>query len=194
MIWLVKPFQTNARPYLTTFFLTLEFFQFCLAQSQLQLEVAVETRIAKLLLKILRGLADTHQETSRFRPFFLINYFKANKYFDQEFCYQIFLTKILLTNNSFWPKLLFLQKNFDWKIFNFFGHRFLFDPFFSGNIVKTQRNSTQLKATLKQLALELDTVATCSTHPLTPTHTQTFQPLLDMIGSWNLAQTITRPT
>ena len=28
------------------------------------------------------------------------------------------------------------------------------------NIVKTQRNSTQLKATLKQLALELDTVVT----------------------------------
>ena len=31
-------------------------------------------------------------------------------------------------------------------------------------IVKTQRNSTQLKATLKQLALELDIVVTCSTH------------------------------
>ena len=28
------------------------------------------------------------------------------------------------------------------------------------DIVKTQRNSTQLKATLKQLALELDTVIT----------------------------------
>ena len=36
-------------------------------------------------------------------------------------------------------------------------------------IVKTQRNSTQLKATLKQLALELDTVVTCSTHPTHPT-------------------------
>ena len=33
-----------------------------------------------------------------------------------------------------------------------------------GIIVKTQRNSTQLKTTLKQLALELDTVVTCSTH------------------------------
>ena len=31
-------------------------------------------------------------------------------------------------------------------------------------IVKTQRNSTQLKTTLKQL-VELDTVVTCSTHP-----------------------------
>ena len=40
-------------------------------------------------------------------------------------------------------------------------------------IVKTQRNSTQLKTTLKQLALELDTVVTCSTTP--PTHPpQTF--------------------
>ena len=29
-------------------------------------------------------------------------------------------------------------------------------------IVKTQPNSTQLKTTLKQLALELDTVVTCS--------------------------------
>ena len=32
-------------------------------------------------------------------------------------------------------------------------------------IVKTQRNSTQLNPTLKQLALELDTVVTCSTPP-----------------------------
>ena len=34
------------------------------------------------------------------------------------------------------------------------------------NVVKTQRKSTQLKATLKQLALELDTVVTWnpSTH------------------------------
>ena len=30
-------------------------------------------------------------------------------------------------------------------------------------IVKTQRNSTQLKTTLKQLALELDIVVACST-------------------------------
>ena len=37
-------------------------------------------------------------------------------------------------------------------------------------IVKTQRNSTQLNPTLKQLALELDTVVTCSTHPTPPTH------------------------
>ena len=35
-------------------------------------------------------------------------------------------------------------------------------------VVKTQRNSTQLKTTLKQLTLELDTVATCS--PPTPPH------------------------
>ena len=35
-------------------------------------------------------------------------------------------------------------------------------------IVKTQRNSTQLNPTLKQLALELDTVVTCSTHHPTP--------------------------
>ena len=49
------------------------------------------------------------------------------------------------------------------------------------NIVKTQRNSTQLKTTLKQLALELDIVVTCSTHP-TPLP-QTFQPLLDQLES-----------
>ena len=36
--------------------------------------------------------------------------------------------------------------------------------------VKTQRNSTQLKTTLKQLALELDTVVTCSTPPPPPTN------------------------
>ena len=30
-------------------------------------------------------------------------------------------------------------------------------------IVKTQRNSTQLKVTLKELALELDKIVTCST-------------------------------
>ena len=41
-------------------------------------------------------------------------------------------------------------------------------------IVKTQRNSTQLKATLKQLALELDIVVTCSTtHICCGTSTQT---------------------
>ena len=32
-------------------------------------------------------------------------------------------------------------------------------------VVKTQHNSTQLKTTLKQLALELDIVVTCSTTP-----------------------------
>ena len=47
--------------------------------------------------------------------------------------------------------------------------------------VKTQRNSTQLKATLKKPALELDIVVTCSTHP-TPLP-QTFQPLLDQLES-----------
>ena len=56
------------------------------------------------------------------------------------------------------------------------------------NIVKTQRNSTQPKTTLKQPALELDIVVTCSTHP-TPLP-QTFQPLLDQLESWNLAQTL----
>ena len=40
----------------------------------------------------------------------------------------------------------------------------------TNEIVKTQRNSTQLKVTLKQLALELDIVATCSP-PHHPTHT-----------------------
>ena len=54
--------------------------------------------------------------------------------------------------------------------------------------VKTQRNSTQRKATLKQLALELDTVVTWNPPP------QTFRPLLDQLESWNLAQTLTRPT
>ena len=49
-------------------------------------------------------------------------------------------------------------------------------------IVKTQRNSTQLKTTLKQLALELDIVVTCSTQPTTPLP-QTFQPLLDNLRS-----------
>ena len=60
-------------------------------------------------------------------------------------------------------------------------------------IVKTQRNSTQLNPTLKQLALELDTVVTCT--PPTPPHpTTNFQPLLDQLESWNLAETLTRPT
>ena len=37
-------------------------------------------------------------------------------------------------------------------------------------VVKTQRNSTQLNATLKQLALELDIVVTCTPpHPPHPT-------------------------
>ena len=58
-------------------------------------------------------------------------------------------------------------------------------------IVKTQRNSTQLNATLKQLALELDIVVTCSTTP--PPHAQTFQPLLDQLERWNLARPLTRP-
>ena len=40
-------------------------------------------------------------------------------------------------------------------------------------IVKTQRNSTQLKATLEQLVLELDTVVTCSTPPQPTTTTTT---------------------
>ena len=47
--------------------------------------------------------------------------------------------------------------------------------------VKTQRNSTQLNPTLKQLALELDTVVTCS--PPTPPPPQTFQQLLDQLES-----------
>ena len=56
-------------------------------------------------------------------------------------------------------------------------------------VVKTKRNSTQIKTTLKQLALELDTVARCSTTPPTPPP-QTSQPLLDQLESWNLAQTL----
>ena len=47
-------------------------------------------------------------------------------------------------------------------------------------IVKTQRNSTQLKATLKQLALELDIVVTWNPPTSQP---QTFQPLLDQLES-----------
>ena len=54
-------------------------------------------------------------------------------------------------------------------------------------------NATQLKATLKQLALELDTVVTCSTTPPHLTLPQTFHPLLDQLESWNLAQTPNRP-
>ena len=43
-------------------------------------------------------------------------------------------------------------------------------------------NATQLNSTLKQLALELDTVVTCTPpHPTTPP--QTFQPLLDQLES-----------
>ena len=53
--------------------------------------------------------------------------------------------------------------------------------------VKTQRNSTQLNATLKQLALELDIVVMCSPPHPTPPHPphppQTFQPLLDQLES-----------
>ena len=48
--------------------------------------------------------------------------------------------------------------------------------------VKTQSNSTQLKATLQQLALELDTVVTC-TPPHPPHPPQTFRPLLDQLES-----------
>ena len=63
---------------------------------------------------------------------------------------------------------------------------------FGSNFVKTQCKSTQLKATLKQLPLELDTVVKCT--PPHPTQPQTFKPLLDQLESWNLAQTLTRPT
>ena len=59
-------------------------------------------------------------------------------------------------------------------------------------IVKTQPNSTQLKTILKQLALELDTVVTCSTTTHHHPPPQIFQPLLDQLESWNLAQTLTR--
>ena len=54
-------------------------------------------------------------------------------------------------------------------------------------IVKTQRNSTQLKATQKQLRWVRH-----SSH-LEPTPPQTFQALLDQLESWNLVQTLTRP-
>ena len=36
------------------------------------------------------------------------------------------------------------------------GHALVMTPYFANKIVKTQRNSTQLNPTLKQLALELD--------------------------------------
>ena len=49
------------------------------------------------------------------------------------------------------------------------------DREFTITIVKTQRNSTELKETLNQLALELDTVERCSPPP----PPQTFQPLID---------------
>ena len=50
-----------------------------------------------------------------------------------------------------------------------------------GIIVKTQRNSTQLKTTLKQLALELDTVVTCSTtHPTTTNFSDTSRPAREL--------------
>ena len=59
----------------------------------------------------------------------------------------------------------------------------------------TQLNSTQLKATMKQLAMELDIVVKWPTAPPTPPPLpQTFHPLLDQLESWNLAQTHTRPT
>ena len=63
-------------------------------------------------------------------------------------------------------------------------------------IVKTQPqlNLTQLNS--KQLYLTRVEVRHSShvTHPPPHPHPQTFQPLLDMLGSWNLAQTLTRPT
>ena len=52
-------------------------------------------------------------------------------------------------------------------------------------------NVTQLKATLKQLLLELDILATCS--PPQPAPPQTFRPLLEQLGSWNIALTLTIP-
>ena len=54
-------------------------------------------------------------------------------------------------------------------------------------------NATQLNATLKKLALELDIVVTCTPPPPHPPHPQTFHPLLDELQSRNLAQTLTRP-
>ena len=68
-------------------------------------------------------------------------------------------------------------------------------------IVKTQRNSTQLNPTLKQLALELDTVVTCSTpphhhHPTTTNFPATSRPARELqfgtdthcVGFWQLKQ------
>ena len=48
--------------------------------------------------------------------------------------------------------------------------------------VKTQRNSTQRKATLKQLALELDTVVTWNPppHPTTPNFSATSRPAREL--------------
>ena len=51
-------------------------------------------------------------------------------------------------------------------------------------IVKTQRNSTQLNPTLKQLALELDIVVKCSTtpphHPTTTNFSATSRPAREL--------------
>ena len=59
--------------------------------------------------------------------------------------------------NQIWRQEITINQSFEQQLFL--------------SIVKTQRNSTQLKTTLKQLALELDIVVTCSTtHPTPPHH------------------------
>ena len=96
---------------------------------------------------------------------------------------QVFYISLMYSPNIFCVKtalIVFLTRVFIFRILNV-SKRGIFLSRFSPIIVKTQRNLTQLKTTLKQLTLELDTVVTCSTPP--PPPPQTFQPLLDQLES-----------
>ena len=96
---------------------------------------------------------------------------------------QVFYISLMYSPNIFCVKtalIVFLTRVFIFRILNV-SKRGIFLSRFSPIIVKTQRNLTQLKATLKHLALELDIVVTCSPpHDPPP---QTLQPLLDQLES-----------
>ena len=99
----------------------------------------------------------------------------VKKYFAKKFLGEMILwSKILFGKIKMFVKKMFVKKMFVkkfWvrKIYFWVEHKNM-QWIRNFSVVKTQRNSTQLKATLLWLTLELDTVVTCSTppHPTTP--------------------------